>query len=480
MRFRDLRSASSFRLALFFAALFGSASLLFVATTYTLTTSFLSGNPDERMRAQAVSFDARSPHNAEEMIDQHGLLDPAGRRPFGLFAPDGRWIAGNLRKLPNSLPRAERFFETKVKAGGEDTIYRSFLHHLPNGRIVIVSRNIEELAQFRERLLDVTILGLMLMALLGIAGGTIIGLASLRRLDGVTLAIESITRGDLSRRLPARGNNDDIDRLVRVVNSMLDQIERLMGEVKGVCDSVAHDLRTPLTRLLAILERAHRHNLPADKREIELCNAIQEVQQMLRTFAALLRISEMEDGVRRASFQEVDLAQLIADVVDYYEPAADTKGISLSFDRGLMDGPRSISADADLMFEALGNLLDNAVKFTPGGGAIRVELADGPIVSVTDTGPGIAAEERGQVAIRFHRGTRSRGTPGNGLGLPLVNAIARLHGMELRIEDHIGGCRVALATLPSSLSVPVSIQRRLNPVNAGGHAPAHALENTSL
>ena len=475
MRFRDLRSASSFRLALFFAALFGSASLLFVGTTYTLTTSFLSGNPDERMRAQAISFDARSPHNAEEMIDQHGLLDPAGRRPFGLFAPDGRWIAGNLKKLPNSLPRPERFFETKVKAGGEDTIYRSFLHRLPNGRIVIVSRNIEELAQFRQRLLDVTVIGLLLMALLGIAGGTIIGLASLRRLDGVTLAIESITRGDLSRRLPARGSNDDIDRLVRVVNSMLDQIQRLMGEVKGVCDSVAHDLRTPLTRLLAILERAHRHNLSADEREIELCNASQEVQQMLRTFAALLRISEMEDGIRRASFREIDLAQLVEDVVDYYEPAAETKGIDLLFNPDLTDMPKLISADADLMFEALGNLLDNAIKFTPESGSIRVELAEGPSVIVTDTGPGIAPEERGQVAIRFHRGTRSRGTPGNGLGLPLVNAIARLHGMELRIEDHVGGCRVALATLPLSLSSSIPAQGGLNRINLASRTAAETL-----
>lgn len=479
MRFRDLRSASSFRLALFFAALFGSASLLFVGTTYTLTTTFLSGNPDERMRAQAISFDSRSPHNAEEMIDQHGLLDPAGRRPFGLFAPDGRWIAGNLKKLPNTLPWPERFFETKVKAGGEDTIYRSFLHRLPNGRIVIVSRNIEELAQFRQRLLEVTVIGLLLMALLGIAGGTVIGLASLRRLDSVTLAIESITRGDLSRRLPARGSNDDIDRLVRVVNSMLDQIQRLMGEVKGVCDSVAHDLRTPLTRLLAILDRAHRHNLSADQREIELRSAIQEVQQMLRTFAALLRISEMEDGVRRASFREIDLARLVADAVDYYEPAAEAKGITLSFNPGGTDTPRPISADADLMFEALGNLLDNAVKFTPEGGAIRVELAEGPVVTVTDTGPGIAAEERGQVAIRFHRGTRSRGTPGNGLGLPLVNAIARLHGMELRIEDHVGGCRVALASLHSSLSPSIPSSGALNRINLVGHARPETLVVTS-
>lgn len=200
---------------------------------------------------------------------------------------------------------------------------------------------------------------------------------------------------------------------------------------------------------------------------------------MLRTFAALLRISEMEDGVRRASFREIDLARLVADAVDYYEPAAEAKGITLSFNPGGTDTPRPISADADLMFEALGNLLDNAVKFTPEGGAIRVELAEGPVVTVTDTGPGIAAEERGQVAIRFHRGTRSRGTPGNGLGLPLVNAIARLHGMELRIEDHVGGCRVALASLHSSLSPSIPSSGALNRINLVGHARPETLVVTS-
>jgi len=476
LRLRDLRSASSFRLALSFAALFGSASLLFVGAIYFLTTGFLSGNPDERMRAQAVSFDSRSPDNAEAMIDQHGTLDPANRRPFGLFGPDGHWIAGNLKKLPDPLPTPEKFFETSVRSEGQMTIYRSILHQLPNGNRIVVSRNIEELAQFRLQLLDMTILGLVLMALLGVVGGTIIGLASLRRLDSVTLAIASITRGDLSRRLPARGNNDDIDRLVRVVNSMLDQIERLMGEVKGVCDSVAHDLRTPLTRLLAGLERARRRNLSRDEREVELARAIDEVQQMLRTFAALLRISEMEDGARRASFREVDLGQLVADVVEYYEPAAEAKAIRLSYAPGpAAQAPLMILADADLMFEALGNLLDNATKFTPPGGQIAVEIAEGPVIRVTDSGPGIPAEEREQVAIRFHRGSQSRDTPGNGLGLPLVSAIARLHGLELRFEDHRGGCRVALATTVSPLSPPISAAGGLKIFNLLRRSPAKAL-----
>ena len=180
-------------------------------------------------------------------------------------------------------------------------------------------------------MLDFTMVGLAVMIALGIAGGLVIGVTSLRRLDNVTLAIERITSGELAGRLPVRGTNDDIDRLARVVNSMLDQIERLMGEVKGVCDNIAHDLRTPLTRLIAGLERANRRNLPAAERSAAIADAITEAQQMLRTFAALLRISEVEYGARHASFRAVDLAQLASDAVDYHEPAAEARGLKLNF-----------------------------------------------------------------------------------------------------------------------------------------------------
>lgn len=444
MRLSELRGATSFRLAAFFAALFGSASLLFVATIYFSTTHYLSGNPDERMRAEAAGFDNRSHKDTESMMDQHSVADLTGRRPFGLFDAQGRWLAGNLRELPATRPAEEQFFETTVNNQQEHTIYRSILHRLPNGNLVVVSRNIEELGKFREKLFDVTLLAFVLMIVLGIAGGTLIGIASLRRLDKVTHAIEGITQGDLAGRLPTRGTNDDIDRLARVVNSMLDQIERLMGEVKGVCDSIAHDLRTPLTRLLAGLERANRRNLSEADRRAEIETAIVEVGAMLTTFAALLRISEIEDGARRASFQLVDLRRVVGDAVDYFEPAAESKSIALTFAQSGTAQPIEIQGDVDMLFEAVGNLIDNAIKFTPQGGSITVELREGPEIVVTDTGCGIAAGDRETVKLRFHRGSRAQETVGNGLGLPLVGAIARLHGLELAIGNAATGCRVAI------------------------------------
>ena len=445
MRLRELRGATSFRLALFFAALFGSASLIFVAAIYVMASQFLTGNPDERMRAEAQKFDSRSGRQTEQVIDQHSVDDATGRRPFGLFDANGHWLAGNLRQLPEPRPADEQFFETEVHNAQEHTFYRSVLHRLPGGKLVVVSRNIEELQKFRHELLEATLAALGLMVLLGAAGGLLIGVGSLRRLDKVIRATEGITRGDLAGRLPSRGTNDDVDRLVRVVNSMLDQIERLMGEVKGVCDSVAHDLRTPLTRLLAVLERANRRNLPAAERAAEIEEAIAEVRLMLRTFAALLRISEIEDGARRISFGDVDLVRVVADAVDYYEPAADSKGIALSFAHETTQGGHHLHGDVDLLFEAIGNLIDNAIKFTPTGGTVTVALRPGSVIVVTDTGCGIAPGQRENVMLRFHRGDRAREGSGNGLGLPLVGAIARLHGLELRFEDGAPGCRVVVA-----------------------------------
>jgi signal transduction histidine kinase len=226
---------------------------------------------------------------------------------------------------------------------------------------------------------------------------------------------------------------------------MLDEIERLMAEVKGVCDSIAHDLRTPLTRLLAGLERARRRAVSINDYETAIEDAIVETQGVLRTFAAMLRISEVESGARRAGFGCVDLTQVVNDVVEFYEPLADEKDVHLAWRDD--DAAAVIPGDPSLLFEAVGNLVDNAIKFTPAGGRVEVRtLAEnGRIgVEVSDTGPGIPFCEREAVLRRFYRVEQSRNTPGTGLGLALVSAIARLHGMDLIIVETTPGCRITL------------------------------------
>jgi signal transduction histidine kinase len=231
-----------------------------------------------------------------------------------------------------------------------------------------------------------------------------------------------------------------------VINDMLAELERLMQEVKGVCDNIAHDLRTPVTRLLAGLERTRRRAGSAEEYAAAIDDAVLETRSVLRTFATILRISEVESGARRAGFTNADLREVVADAVELYEPMAEEMGLSLV---GASDAtPVEMRGDPGLLFEAVGNLIDNALKFTPRGGRVTVrgfstETTVG--FEVLDTGPGIPPNERDAVLRRFYRAETSRQTPGSGLGLALVVAVARLHGMDVAIGDAAPGCLITIA-----------------------------------
>jgi signal transduction histidine kinase len=217
-----------------------------------------------------------------------------------------------------------------------------------------------------------------------------------------------------------------------------------MREVKGVIDGIAHDLRTPLTRVVAGLERARRRATTVDEYASAIDDAVIEIKGLVGTFTALLRISEVEHSARRSGFKTVNLGTVAADVTEFYEPLAEARDISLSLQS---EGPAEMEGDPDLLFEALGNLVDNAIKFTPAGGrvAVRVARPDGQLaVIVSDTGPGIPVHERDAVIRSFYRAEKSRHTPGSGLGLALVAAVARLHGLGLTIDGANPGCRVTL------------------------------------
>jgi signal transduction histidine kinase len=225
-----------------------------------------------------------------------------------------------------------------------------------------------------------------------------------------------------------------------------------MHEVKGASDGIAHDLRTPLTRLLAGLERAHRRAASAGEYAAAVEEAIVETRGILATFSAMLRISEVEDGARRAGFSQLDLGQVATDVTELYDPLAEGKGVALALENP-GPGPAELPGDPSLLFEAIGNLVDNAIKFTPPGGRVTVRVVrDGGKlgIAVADTGPGIPAVEREAVLRRFYRGEKSRHTTGSGLGLTLVAAVARLHGLRLTIEDAAPGCRVTLWRAPAA------------------------------
>jgi signal transduction histidine kinase len=331
---------------------------------------------------------------------------------------------------------------TAVTARGETITYHAMAHRLPDGQMLVIGQDVEETDEFPAMIVHALVVGGSLMLAVGLAGAIILGRSSARHIDQMRRAIERIIAGQLSERLPVDRGGGDLARLAMVVNRMLDELERMVDEVKGVCDNIAHDMRTPLGRLLAGLERAQRRDLGETALREALDAAIEEIKDILRIFAALLRISELEDGVRRSGFEAIDIARVAADAVEYHLPVADARGVRLD-----LDAPRrvAIHGDPGLLFEAIGNLIDNALKFSKPDGRIAVSVGAGPSIRIADSGPGIPAAERKAVMRRFQRGETSRHLPGNGLGLPLVSAIARLHGLSTEIEDGNPGCVVVLS-----------------------------------
>jgi signal transduction histidine kinase len=282
------------------------------------------------------------------------------------------------------------------------------------------------------------------MLLLSIVGGIVLSRSALRRIGEVHRTSREIMAGQLNKRLIIRGNDDDFDRLSRIVNEMLDEIERLMQQAKGVGEDIAHDLRTPLTRLRGRLEQAL--SLPKSSLDAAatLGTSIEDIDQILGTITAILRIAEVEHGQRRAGFREVDLADVVREAADLYEPVAEEKDIHIDV---VTQPAVNVRGDGDLLFEVVANLLDNAIKFTPKSGRVQLSIrvaALGPVIRVADNGPGIPKAEFSQMLRRFYRADRSRHTAGTGLGLSLVASIAQLHRFGLILNDQEAGCCIEL------------------------------------
>lgn len=445
-RLGDLQHTTSFRLGLLFAGLFGATTLLLFGFVYSQTLNYVSHEIDAWLSRESIG---RATMNAGELgrsLDARTTTEPDGDRPIALFRPDGTWVAGDRTVMPAPLPPVDRPFHLTMQRGGERAPFRGIIHRLASGEILLVAQDMRRVDGFRTALLSSLLWAGGAALLLGLIGAVVAGTGALGRLDRVTRTTEQIIDGDLSHRLPSDGRGGDLDRLVQVVNRMLDEIERLMHEVRGVTEDIAHDLRTPLTRLLAGLERVQRRGSSTSDFELAIGEAIAEAKEILATFAALLRIAEVESGARRAGFKHLNLNIIAADVVELYEPVAESSGTSLGLETsGSTDA--DIVGDSSLLFEALSNLVDNAIKYSPPGSRVyvRVIATESRLgLEVNDTGPGIPEAEREAVLRRFHRIDRSRTAPGSGLGLSLVAAVAKLHDLELTIGDAHPGCRITL------------------------------------
>ncbi|REG52214.1 signal transduction histidine kinase [Paraburkholderia sp. BL6669N2] len=446
MRLTDLHRTTSFRLATLFLAMFGVVSLLLFAYLYFEITGFEIERVDDWLQRE---YAAQVRVGTDELVarfNHQSQFDPRHQRPFALFDAQGKHIAGGLPGDRPELPYFDRPFSTRLELPEQNVPARCIAARIRDGRTALLCQNTRELDHFDEELLHALVSAGVLMLFTGLIGAAIVGGGAMRRLDAVTQSIEEIVAGNLSRRLPVHAKQDDIDRLVRVVNGMLDEIERLMQEVKGVCDAIAHDLRTPLTRLMAGLDRAQRRAASEEEYRAATESAVVELAGILGTFNALLRISEIESNARHGNFVTVDLAAVVDDVIEFYEPTAEEKGVTLEYRRAA-SGSIELQGDRNLLFEAIANVVENAIKFAPEGGHVSVDvLRDGAGFGITiaDDGPGISPDERQAVLRRFYRGEASRHTPGNGLGLSLTHAVAGMHGMSIRFNDVPTGCSVTL------------------------------------
>lgn len=447
MRLADLYRTTGSRLALLFLVLLAVPSLVLFSYLYWQTTDYVTRGVDDWVIREISSIANSVPAERERRLATHHIQDPQSRRPFALFDARGNFLAGTETSSLPPNPQFDALFEFPQERGNKQVRFRGMLRRLATGEILLVAQDLRELDRFDDLWLAAMAWAGFVALGVGLAAATITGTSALRHTDEMMRAIERIAAGNFAERLPVRRNGDDLDRLSGLVNRMLDDIERLMQEVKGVSDGIAHDLRTPLTRLLGGLERVRRHEASDAEYQRAIDDAILETQNILRTFSALLRISEVESGARRAGFAAVDLAQIAADAVEFYEPVAEAKNIALALERTGDNAPSVLPGDPSLLFEAIGNLVDNALKFTPEGGLVVVRsfARNGVMgVTVTDSGGGIPANEREAVLQPFYRTERGQRVPGSGLGLSLVAAVARLHELQMAIEDAGPGCRVVL------------------------------------
>jgi signal transduction histidine kinase len=427
---------------------FVSSAIVLFALLYWLTSGYLLHQVDERLNGEVSEFQSLGRDEAIATVGALSRRDVADSRPYGLFDENGRRLAGNVNSFPVQKDGTPFNYvqATREGRGRMTSQYRGIIVPTKSGLRIVVGHSIDEIIVFDRTLVTTLCAGLALTILLALGCGAALNRMSNRRIRAISETSREIMAGQLDRRLPTRHTNHDLDRLAGIVNTMLDEIERLVSEVRGVCAGIAHDLRTPMTSLRGSLERVRRRSTTASDYAEAIDTAIEQSDVVLNRFTALLRIAEIEAGGRRASFSSISLDVVLRDVVELYEPLAEHRGLSMK-----VHAPERVEVigDIDLLFGAIENLLDNALKFTPRGGQVTLEVSNDSGVTtllVTDTGPGIDVGERKAVLRPFYRSTGAQVhmTAGHGLGLSLVAAIARMHGADFEIGDNQPGCKMLL------------------------------------
>ena len=361
-------------------------------------------------------------------------------------------MAGNLAAWP-LVGRIRAGLGTQINLVRDGTLHvtRALFVVLPGEFRLLVGRDAQDRVEIRALIvsgLGWSSLGAIALAILG---GLLVRRAVLRRVETINRTASAIVLGDLSRRVPTRGSSDEFDRLAQTINTLLEQIEQLIEGVRNASNVVAHDLRTPLTELRTRLETLLRARPAPEATFEEIHYAVGDIDRVVEIFNALLRLAEIDSGVRRAGFRYVALAPVVGELRDLYEPVAEDKEVVLTVDAA---ADMAVHGDPNLLAQAIGNLVDNAIKFVPHAGHVSLRVApsapDQVTIAVSDDGPGIAEADKARVTERFYRGHRGKQTEGIGLGLSVVDAVARLHGGTFTMTENGPGL-VATLTLPRDI-----------------------------
>jgi signal transduction histidine kinase len=448
-----LRTAS-FRLAAFYALLFGASAVALFGVVYWIASQALHQQLTASIENEmAILSDAHRAGGAEQIAATIRARLSSGRHParyYVLQDAAGRELAGNLT-VPD---RRQGFIELPIPAGehqeddppdeGSGRTLLALGRILPDGRYLVVGQDRQGIREAKEAIVTAFGWGLGVTLLLAAVGGALASAGFLRRVDAINRTTRGIIQGNLADRVPTRGTGDELDRLAANLNEMLDRTQSLMGALRRVSSDIAHDLRTPLTRLRQRLEAARANARTAEEAGAAIDRAIGDVDELLMIFSALLRIAQIESGSRRAGFAPLDLSAVFRKIADAYAPVAEDQGQSLTSSIGAQAPYRG---DRQLLEQMLANLVENALRHTPRGSTISLSLHDTPdglLGSVADTGPGIPVDARAKVFQPFYRLETSRSTPGSGLGLALVAAIADLHRIRVELSSNEPGLKVSL------------------------------------
>lgn len=447
-------------LLLFLVAIAGVVGYIFWLTSEQLNRE-LSGIIAAEVAGLREQFETGGIGNLERAVAARSSAP--GNSLYVLVDGTGRRVAGNLSGLPGDLLGKSSggpfLYGRKTDLGEETRHAVGVAIAVPGGLALIVGRDVEEQQAFAMAARRAFLWGTAIVALAGLLGGLLASRALLSRVDTVTEASRSIMAGDLARRLPVSGAGDEFDRLSQGLNAMLERIEQLMIGLREVSDNIAHDLKTPLTRLRNRAEAALSHSTPGAERQA-LEQTIEEADSLIRTFNALLAIARLEAGQGGGSLVPLDLGEVAREAAELYEPVAEEAGFRFDVEIGAAP---IVSGDRQLIGQAIGNLVDNAIKYgRPAGGAapsirLIVEADREARLIVADAGPGVPVADRERVLKRFVRLEASRSAPGSGLGLSLVAAVAHLHGGSISLEDNRPGLRVVVALpLAEAQNAPVA------------------------